>query len=96
MGMSDIQKRALKGGTALSEDSELPIRVPRDVGAELVTHRYFTVSARTLEKWPLAVRRVNGKAHVEVTELFAVAEAMLAEAPPVRGGRRAASQRPAD
>ena len=71
---------------------DLPARVDRRTAAELVTKRYFRVSPRSLEAWPLAWRRVNGKAHCEVRELFAVAQAKLDAAPPVRGGRRAAGQ----
>ena len=71
---------------------DLPARVDRRTAAELVTKRYFRVSPRSLEAWPIAWRRVNGKAHCDVPELFAVAQAKLDAAPPVRGGRRAVGQ----
>ena len=71
---------------------DLPARVDRRTAAELVTERYFRVSPRSLEAWPLAWRHVNGKAHCDVPELFAAAQAKLDAAPPVRGGRRAARQ----
>jgi hypothetical protein len=71
---------------------DLPARVDRGVGAVLVTQRYFPVSPRTLEAWPLTWRHVNGKAVCETAELFAVARAKLDAAPPVRGGRHAAGQ----
>jgi len=73
--------------------AELPVRVPRETGAQLVTKHYFAISPRTLERWPVGWRLLNGKAHVETAELFALAETMLAEAPLVMGGRKAASQR---
>jgi hypothetical protein len=50
-------------------------------GARLVTERYFRVSHRSLEKWPLAIRLLNGRRHVKTSDLFARAEAMIADAP---------------
>ena len=73
-------------------DDELPVRAPRNRLAEFVTNRYFKVSPRSLERWPVTWRRVNGKAHAETAEVFAVAEAMLAAAPPVKAGSRHKSE----
>ena len=70
--------------------SEVPRRVDRKAGAELLTRYFFPVSARSLEIWPLTWRHVNGKAVCETAELFAVAQAKLDAAPPIRGGKRAA------
>ena len=56
----------------------LPARVTRQRAADLITARYFEVSPRTLERWPLNWRLVNGKSHCEVAELFLIAEQMLA------------------
>ncbi len=98
MRMTDIEKRVLKrGGSAPIPDlSELPIRVPRPRAANLVTQFYFEISPRTLERWPLAWQRLNGKAHCSTAELFAVAEAKLTEAPVLMGGcRPTTSQRTA-
>lgn len=67
--------------------SDLPRRVDRRAAADLVTNRFFPVSHRTLEAAPLTWRHVNGKALVETTELFAWAEAKVAAATPIRGGR---------
>jgi hypothetical protein len=86
--MTDVEKRLLKGGAALPDLNDLPVRVPRDVAAALLTKYYFETSPRTLERWPLKWRRLNGKAHCETAELFARAEAMVAEAPAISGGRR--------
>ena len=59
--------------------TRLPARVTRQRAAELVTERYFEVSPRTLERWPLNWRLVNGKSHCDVPELFSIAEQMLAD-----------------
>ena len=67
---------------------ELPARVDRKVGAELVTRYFFPVSHRSIEAWPLAWRHVNGKALAETAELFAFAQSKLDAASPIRGGRR--------
>ena len=64
-----------------------PIRVDRRTAAALVTQLYFPVSHRTVEAWPLTVRRVNGKATIATAELFAFAQAKLDAAPPIKGGR---------
>jgi hypothetical protein len=88
MGMTDPEKRALKGSASRPNLAELPTRVTRDDAAGLLTRHFFKTSPRTLERWPLAWRRLNGKAHCETTELFAVAEAMLNDAPVVMGGKQ--------
>jgi len=67
----------------------LPPRVGRRDAAMLVKRHFFPVSHRTLERAPLTWRHVNGKALVETAELFQWARAKLAEATPIRGGRRA-------
>jgi hypothetical protein len=91
MGMTDIEKRALKGGAALPDLSEFPVRVDRETAAKLLTKYYFRTHRRSLERWPLAWRLLNGRAHCETAELFALAEAKLANAPPVMSGRGSAS-----
>jgi hypothetical protein len=83
-----IEKPALNGDLALPERSELPVRVDRETAAKLLTQYYFRTHRRSLERWPLTWRLLNGRAHCETAELFALAEAKLAEAPPVMGGRR--------
>lgn len=70
--------------------ADLPRRADRRTGAALLTRYLFPVSSRTLERWPLTWRRVNGKAVCETAELFEVAQRKLDEAPAVRGGRRGA------
>ena len=63
---------------------KLPVRVDRETGAELLSRYFFRISPRSLERWPVAWRRLNGKAHVETRELFRIAEEMVAAAPAVR------------
>jgi len=85
-------KRKLFDTAALPAEpdlSKLPARVDRATAAALVTRYFFSVSPRTLEAWPLATRRVNGKAHIETAELLAVARARFDAAPRVMSGRRA-------
>lgn len=52
-------------------------------GARFISERYFRVSHRSLEKWPLAIRLINGRRHVRTADLIAHAESMIADAPPV-------------
>lgn len=78
-------------GSAKTAPTPLPVRVDRRKAAELVTQHFFPVSHRTVEAWPLTIRRVNGKATVATVELFAFAEAKLNAAPPIKGGRRSAT-----
>jgi hypothetical protein len=89
MGLTDIERRSLS--VAASNLNDLPVRVPRDRAAELVTQIYFEISPRTLERWPLVWRRLNGKAHCETRDLFAVAESMLGAAPAIAAGSRLAA-----
>ena len=86
------KKGAIAFTSGVPDVKTLPAGVDRRAGAEVVGRFYFPVSHRTLEAWPLSWRRVNGKAVCETAELFAVAQAKLDAAPPVRGGRRAAGQ----
>ena len=67
--------------------ANLPTRVPRDAAAALVTRHFFRVSKRSLERWPVSVRLLNGRAHVETAELFEVAQKIFDQAPPIRSGR---------
>ena len=66
----------------------LPTNVNRRRGAEEVSQNLFPVSPRTLEAWPLPMRRVNGQAIVSTRVLFAVAYEKYLAAPVVMVGRR--------
>ncbi len=72
-----------------------PRRMTRREAAKAVSEEFFDVSPRSLERWPLSWRHVNGKAHTETPELFAVAETKLAAAAPTRSGKHAAGLRAA-
>ena len=67
-----------------------PVRVGRRVAAEIVTNNFFPVSHRTLERWPLKWRRVNGRALVATSDLLAEAQRRVDEAPEIRGSENAA------
>ncbi|WP_146216955.1 hypothetical protein [Falsiroseomonas bella] len=66
----------------------LPRRVDRKAAAAILERYYGKVSARTLERWPLAWRHFGGRAVCETRELLTVAEARFNAAPAIRGGRR--------
>lgn len=66
-----------------------PVNIDRRAGAELVTRLFFPVSHRTIEAWPLPVRRVNGKALYLTDDLLTYAQQKLDAAPAIRGGKRA-------
>lgn len=42
--------------------------------AAIITHNFFPISHRTLQTWPLTVRRPNRAAIYEVAEALALAE----------------------
>lgn len=75
-----------KGGANWVPEA-LPNRVDRKTGAAIVTRLHFPISPRTLERWPLSWRRINGRALVETTELLAEAQRRVDEAPAITGGR---------
>ena len=65
---------------------DLPRRLDRKTAAQIVSHYYFPISPRTLEKWPVAWRRVNGRALVETGELIGEAMRRVDASIAVRGG----------
>ncbi len=48
----------------------LPRRVTRRQGGDIISRTLFPVSPRSLERWPLATRVVNGKATFDTRELL--------------------------
>ncbi len=74
----------------LPDLASLPVNVDRRRGAALVTRHLFPVSHRTLERWLLTGRVVNGRLVFPTAELFVHARALMDAAPPIRGGKRAA------
>lgn len=65
---------------------DLPVRIDRQNGAALIRQYFFPVSARTLERWPVTWRRVNGRALVKTDELISEAQRRVDAAPAIRGG----------
>lgn len=55
--------------------------ITREEAAELISREFFPIKKKTLEKWPLTVRRVNGRALVSVDEVRAVCAAKIKSAP---------------
>lgn len=64
----------------------LPVRVCRRRAAQIVTGTFFPVSHRTLERWPVTWRKINGRALVDTSELLAEAQRRVDLAPAIRGG----------
>jgi hypothetical protein len=69
------------------EPLDLPRRLDRRLAAQVVSKHFFPVSPRTLERWPLTWRRINGRALADTAELLAEAQRRVDAAPAVRGGR---------
>lgn len=65
----------------------LPARLDRRAGAALISQHLFPISPRTLERWPVTWRRINGKALVDTSELLAEAQRRVDIAPAIRGGQ---------
>ncbi|MDA9855468.1 hypothetical protein N9C80_03470 [Paracoccaceae bacterium] len=55
----------------------LPRYADRKTLAAIITHNFFPISHRTLQTWPLTVRRPNRAAVYEVTEALEFAEQKL-------------------
>jgi hypothetical protein len=70
----------------------LPVRCDRHTGAAIVSKLFFPVSERTLERWPIGTVTVNGKAIMLTADLLAHAEAKIAGAAKIRGGRAAVAE----
>jgi hypothetical protein len=58
-------------------DQPLPQYADKPTAAAIITHHFFPISPRTLERWPLTVRRPNKATVYAVAEVMAVAEAKL-------------------
>ncbi len=65
-----------------------PRFLTRKSAAALVSKLYFPVSKRTLERWPIAARRVHGRALLERDEVIAHAEKLIAQATPIKQAGR--------
>ena len=66
--------------TTWTPEQPLPQYADKPTAAAIITHHFFPISPRTLERWPLTVRRPNKKTVYEVDELMAFAEAKFSSA----------------
>ena len=55
----------------------LPRHVDRRTAAEIVSRHYFPINSRTLERWPLTWRMINGRGVCETSALIGLAQEML-------------------
>lgn len=62
-------------------DRPLPAYADKATTAAIISHHFFPISPRTLERWPLTVRRPNKAAIYEVTEAMEIASEKLKSAP---------------
>jgi|TARA_R110000764_G_scaffold118140_1_gene205582 hypothetical protein len=58
----------------------LPKHADRKTLAAIITHHFFPISHRTLQTWPLTVRRPNRASIYNVEEAMAYAESKLSSA----------------
>jgi hypothetical protein len=66
--------------TSWTPDQPRPRNADRKTLAAIITHELFPISPRTIERWPLVVRKVNGRAICKTSEAIAMAEAKMAGA----------------
>ena len=71
-----------------AEAGNFPVRVDRKLAADIVTRLYFPISHRTVERWPLTWRRLNGRNLVDTSELLAEAQRRVENCAAIRGGVR--------
>ena len=58
-------------------EQPLPQYADKVTAAAIITHHFSPISPRTIERWPLTVRRPNKATIYEVDELMGYAEAKL-------------------
>ena len=66
----------------------LPKHSDKRDGAEVISKHLFKVSHRTLERWPLEWRHVNGKAVTPTAELLLEAWRRFSTGPVVKSGQQ--------
>ena len=66
--------------TSWSLGQPYPKNADRKTMAAIITHTHFPVSPRTIERWPLTVRKPNKKAILEVKTALEYAEKQLNKA----------------
>jgi hypothetical protein len=70
----------------MSRDAGLPRFMAFKPLARHITDTRFSVSHRTVERWPLVVKIINGKRHADTAHALALADKMIDEAPAVATG----------
>ena len=63
--------------------TNLPEYSDLKTGARFITERFFRVSPRTIEKWPVAIRLINGRRHARTADLFSHAKSLISAAPSI-------------
>jgi hypothetical protein len=61
-----------------------PTILDRRGAAHAITRHLFQVSPRTLERWPVATARINGRAHAETRAWFGHAMHLVREAASIK------------
>jgi hypothetical protein len=67
--------------------AQLPVNANRRQLAEIITRYFFKVSPRSLERWPLSWRNVNGQAICRTADALEEARRRLEAAPVIRSGQ---------
>jgi hypothetical protein len=68
-------------------DAELPSFATRDELARHISATRFSISRRTIERWPISVRTINGRTRLDTAKALAYADVLIASAPAVARGR---------
>jgi hypothetical protein len=55
----------------------------REEAAAAITEHFFPIKPRTLERWPVSIRRLNGKACLLTREVFEEAQRRVDAAPQI-------------
>lgn len=63
--------------------AQYPPRLTREQAAKAISRHFFPIKKRTLERWPLPVTILNGKACLSAAEVFAEAQRRVDAAPPI-------------
>jgi hypothetical protein len=87
-----MTRRAPRTGGNWSPGQPHPRHADRKTLAAIISHEFFPISPRSLERWPLQVRQVNGRALYVSKDALAMAEATMAAARVYKQADRIASQ----
>jgi hypothetical protein len=73
---------------AVVRERGYPPRAPRRRMAQIICDEAFEIDHRTLERWRVPTRRLNGKCHLETIDALERAFEQLDAAPIIMGGHR--------